>query len=1397
MEWQSLVACSSKSKYSNLTASKCYLYDNLGSLVNLNSLVGDIYEVSRDNDDDDDDDDDGLLDNKDIRFKFSVCRNMMEGSSCSGSSACLLFPNGTFFSLGKIASKPSSQLLSSSSSSSLEMNDNNEIYIEYVDNDSMMPDCKGSQPLLTSAINCTYLIEWMTEYACSDLSISVHSSCILSSLPDDDVDDDEYLKRRINIDLSGLTADTPYNITARDNAGKVYSYILNICTNKTMHCYGDAMTSTSTGNNQPAACQLSRDGQIKKSIGSFQQQELQYSDGKIVMVMGGGDMCASAFQRTTIIQFECNTTVGKGAPEFLHEDECTYMFTWKTSLACLQQQQQQHMLSSCTIKINNDNKTSTFDLSRLMRGLLQNKDNRYVSLGSYMQQPYFDDVSKAVVIRYVGGDACIATNNHNNDTSHDATNNTQRRLHSTMIFFHCLPGNDQTEPTLLNGTLDGCEVFVSWHTSVACPLTHLLGEDCSIKDPLTGLNFDLNPLKKLPTSPTGFYKAVTRGGSYSVEHEYFINVCGPVHSTVCNVRNASYSGLKPNAGVCQVSKFYRDKQVHNTGQWSSQLHYSDGRLKLTYRNGDDYRSNPPVPRHTDIEFVCDHQSGLDTSPIFVEETQRTYKFIWMTSLACSSGSTGQQGGAGLNTCALLNGGDGARYDLSSLTRYESNWMKVATLNGRLVKLIFNVCRSVLIGWETASCDPSSSACLIFLDKNETVSLGKSISHPIMNKDKQLTLNYDLGDRCKEDNKLRYSLSIKFFCKQLATMPDIQHVTMGDDDDGCAYNIHWITSTACPINDSSSGSSVDDSCRFNDIINDHVYNFNDFREKVYEINVGGRLYKVALCGSLKICKDDVAAVLCASDGQVVARMNERSIKVNSDGLPEIQFSSSKINISVQVSCDKNLLLITNMSLTFVKNIPYWSVFSIRHASFCFKKLISCQTYDDLGFKYDLDPLYKDAVGYTAGNERGDRVEFNVCGSLGDGSSATLNNNNCSRPGVGACAHKVGSDVTSSIDAGHVMSSPSLDNSSGSSVTLTYTGGDQCGSGRRSSRVKFICSTTQSDPVLLTNNIEECDLLIEWKTPHACPFKSVTGSNCMVTHPSYPLFTFNLTLLKLYPKDYELDFDGGEVFLMHVCSPVNNTACNSMKAGACIVHGSGGSEPAAPVDSMGVYNEDLVYNDGKLTLTYTYSSPSSSSASSLSKCKGNRTTTIDFVCELGNIGLTSGPMYLGGNCNRRFEWVTSLACFDQPSTKTKTTTTTTTTKSPAIAPTSISTPNTRPLPTETGQREKGESNNSSSIVGAFVGLSIIIISVVFIIVAVLIYRKRYSIRRRFGRSYEHVREQDYQYSRLSEREPVLLHNVTYDDVTRDVTHGGNNVNGTSGRDDDLFSNLLSDDDDDLLL
>jgi insulin-like growth factor 2 receptor len=301
----------------------------------------------------------------------------------------------------------------------------------------------------------------------------------------------------VTIDLSSLKQEGGYTLQAEG-----YTYTLGIC--QDIRC--DDATA--------GACQA------KPADKNFQSQSLgtssdvlEFRDGQLTLTYEHGDKCSdSQRQRKTIILFNCGPEAGKGSPSFVREDECHYIFEWRTAYACFGQ---------IDCKAYDAKSGADYHLGDLTR-----TDANWVVADSREEGKYeyeinvcgplvpqrgwdcgpfagacqkvkgghdyeigipsspFVDADGVLVLHYEHGEACGAT-----------------KQRSSMIKFECDPRPGALGTPVFEFEAD-CIYYFSWKTAAACdhddhqpPVTG----DCTTIDSITGQKFDLSGLGTLQT----------------------------------------------------------------------------------------------------------------------------------------------------------------------------------------------------------------------------------------------------------------------------------------------------------------------------------------------------------------------------------------------------------------------------------------------------------------------------------------------------------------------------------------------------------------------------------------------------------------------------------------------------------------------------------------------------------------------------------------------------------------------------------------------------------------------------------------------------------------------------------------------------------------------------------
>ncbi|KNC73869.1 hypothetical protein SARC_13572, partial [Sphaeroforma arctica JP610] len=190
---------------------------------------------------------------------------------------------------------------------------------------------------------CTYQFVWETELMCAQkqAEMSPGDGC--------KVFDPE---TSTNYDLSPLQSQTGYPVTTHNTH---HTYTLNVCAPVNDPSCGDGA----------GVCEKDTKTSLGKPAGA-----LSMVNGVLTLSYTGGAKCptsgVSSRQKESIISFVCEegVVVGNGFPVALNSpDECTYLFEWRTPLACSSATKE----TMCNVVVENAYEDVEYDLSPLTR----------------------------------------------------------------------------------------------------------------------------------------------------------------------------------------------------------------------------------------------------------------------------------------------------------------------------------------------------------------------------------------------------------------------------------------------------------------------------------------------------------------------------------------------------------------------------------------------------------------------------------------------------------------------------------------------------------------------------------------------------------------------------------------------------------------------------------------------------------------------------------------------------------------------------------------------------------------------------------------------------------------------------------------------------------------------
>ncbi|XP_032398409.1 cation-independent mannose-6-phosphate receptor isoform X1 [Etheostoma spectabile] len=1138
----------------------------------------------------------------DSRFYLNVCHKVLQTGAAAGcplnASICAVDKTHGAISLGSFLSAPQRTKIG------------NDIRLVYTDGSFCINKKTRIQTILTlkckpgdlesapvlrsvSSDGCVYELEWYTAAA-----------CVLSKIQGDDckVEDPQ---AGFSFDLSPLSKAEGgfYNLTSGN-----YDYYINVC----------GAVKTASCPEKSGACQVEKSSW---SLGEANSR-LSYYDGLIQLTYSNGSQYNNKEHtlRSTLISFLCDPEAGAGKPEFQVEDKYTYNFRWYTSYACPERPHEclvtdpdtleQYDLSSLSRSTSSSN-WQAMDLSDT-----SNLKKYYINIcrpvnavpgcdrhASICQMKYISDqgspkevvsvsnmgISKRgpiiegrgrLLLEFTDGSVCISDG--------------QKLTYTTRIHLVCSKGTLSMGPRFL--MYQNCTANFMWETRAACAIKTTENNSCSVVDPNTGFEFNL----QLLASPTG-YKTNANG------KDFVVNICSDVAECGPGMAGCELENGHPSSPV----------GVEKTLQYST-----DGLLTLTYKGTLD---EPTATRDTfTINFVCDPNSHPGSLKLLREDLSslphhvvHNVFFEFSTALACMPAPV---------DCQIIDS-HGNEYDLSHLIRdgEDSPWIAIDTDAVKSRSFYINVCKP-LPPLDHCPVGPLGACGMI---DGKSYNLGYVQSRPQVAEDGSISIVYQNGDKCGSGS--RYSTRIILQCDDNPGSP------VFDRRDGCEYVFMWRTSEACPIRKSQG-----DNCRVRDPKSGFEFDLSSLKGQDYPVHSDDYIYHLSVCGGLKrgICthkdigNESVSSCQVKGENHKIAGLANQVLSYVGDQLilnytnGEVCHKIYQRSTEIYFSChpDRN-----PGTPEFIKETPDCTyLFRWPTALACIPvKTSSCSYNDDQGHSYDLSPLAMNSRNWEVEHHTGDtntRFYINVCRSL------VQQGGSWKCPSSAASCVKVGDEY---VSLGQVKSGPTWDRHV---LKLQYTSGQACpdGSRNRSSIIRFKCDKDKVDsrPTLISA-IEDCVYTFLWLTAAACPLNSTQHDNCRVTNPATGhLFDLN-TLTKEGGYTAYHHKDHRKMFRMNICGGVTNAGC-SPETAVCI-------KDATTAVSGGQVSKKLSYKDHVLELTYEGGSPCSANPS----LKHN--TIINFICRPPNIGSTpSEPVLIDTDaetCTHFFSFHTHLVC-EQP-------------------------------------------------------------------------------------------------------------------------------------------------------
>uniref|UniRef100_A0A3Q2EC35 Insulin-like growth factor 2 receptor n=1 Tax=Cyprinodon variegatus TaxID=28743 RepID=A0A3Q2EC35_CYPVA len=967
--------------------------------------------------------------------------------------------------------------------------------------------------------NCTAIFVWETKAACAIQTIK-NDSCEIA----DPVSGFKY-------NLRLLASKEGYNTTAN---GK--DFLVNICADAP-RC-GQGM----------GGCEI-ENGQAISPVGV--EKTLKYStDGALQLTYKGSLDETSATRDTFTINFVCNPKSHPGSLKLVREDMSTLsshvvheaLFEFSTALACIPAP------VDCRIVDPHGNE---YDLSHLIR---DEDDSPWIPMdpGAGTSRKFYINVCKPLpsheecpvgplgacgVINgksfnlgyiqsspQVADEGSITIMYQNGDKCGDSS------TYSTRILLQCAdnPGSPMFDRQ------DGCEYVFVWRTSEACPIKKVKGENCRVRDPKSGYEFDFSSLKDKDFSIP------------SDKYTYHLSVCSALQKDVC-----PHKGTEP-VSSCQVSG-----STHKTAGLSNQiLNYVGDQIILNYTSGD--TCHRIYQRSTVISFSC-HPDKHPGVPEFIKETPDcTYLFNWPTALACVPAKA---------TSCSYNDGRGHSYDLSPLTLDSQNWEVEISTQTTGKRFYINVCRSLVQQGGSWKCPSNAASCV--KDGDEYVSLGQLTSGPELDGD-VLKLQYTSGHPCPNRSVNRSSI-IRLKCDK--DKVDSRPTLISEIED-CVYTFLWLTAAACPLN-----TSQHDGCRVTNPATGHLFDLNPLKKAedyvVYDHNNRKKMFRLNICGKVT----NSGCTVCIKEGNTAVSGGEVSTELSyRDRVLELTYEggspcSANPNLKHKTIIHFICSSVPEEPVLVASNAETCTHFFSVHTPLVCEQAVTCSVQNGSAL-IDLTPLIHVNGFYSAADVAINPYEspdfyINVCEPLNP-----IPDVSCP-PGAAVCMDP---DNGPPVDIGRTTSGPQINSMTGK-VFITYQSSTQCPSDPQqnySSTIIFTCQKglELGSPQMLA--LQGCVFLFEWATPIVCPDSTQT-SGCQLRDSQLD-YTFDLKSLS---GEVQVKSSSG-MYHINICGSVAEKGC--MQSAVCQVPSSGSGKPAASYGMSKAMKMDFKHEEQAVLMQY---------------------------------------------------------------------------------------------------------------------------------------------------------------------------------------------------------------------
>ncbi|XP_055588262.1 cation-independent mannose-6-phosphate receptor isoform X2 [Uranotaenia lowii] len=372
---------------------------------------------------------------------------------------------------------------------------------------------------------------------------------------------------------------------------------------------------------------------------------------KLVMNLKSGE---GSCQDSKII-FECDPAAVEGSPEYVGQEKCCHIFSWRTQLACKKKEScavvdpitgllfNMTQLANKKYTVTASNSSYEFGICQLTdtkcpakSGACQltNNGSQTISLGTINDELSYN-ITGAPFLQYSSGSIC---------------KNDQRW--STKIEFICETDKDEKAPPKVVEN-SNCELIIQIETELACTKEI----SCSAMNLSSDQEVDLSLL----ISAEHNYEASINGSldiAKDPKNKFFLNVCRPLLSTYglgCPGGSAACMAVQgPNdpTPTKELSLGYPDVSLTIVGD----------RAQLKYLRGSNFSKDNSTQLSSEVEFYCQPKAGHG-HPVLQEIMHDChYRFEWATNVMCPDVAASFDG----SQCTIKNTETSETVDLKKL-----------------------------------------------------------------------------------------------------------------------------------------------------------------------------------------------------------------------------------------------------------------------------------------------------------------------------------------------------------------------------------------------------------------------------------------------------------------------------------------------------------------------------------------------------------------------------------------------------------------------------------------------------------------------------------------------------------------------------------------------------------